>query len=228
MQWAKRALELGLALGAHDVISEAYNTLGVAMARAGDIERGAAYVKQSLETALARQLGAIATRAYTNLAVMHASLDHELSARYCREGLALAQEIGDRLQQSWLYCTLASGHCTLVGDYDEGVKAAEAAVELDERLGQRNHLPIPLIILAQIYQCRGDEARSAQCYREALSVAEQVGEPQLLFPCYEGLATLAVERGDDAEAERWLARSRDVQQATGWSADSFLVLPFLC
>jgi adenylate cyclase len=228
MQWAKRALELGLALCAHDVISEAYNTLGVAMARAGDIERGAAYVRQCLETALAQQLGAVAARAYTNLAVMYASLDHELSARYCREGLALAQRIGDRLQQSWLYCTLASGHCTLVGDYDEGVKAAEAAVELDERLGQRSHLPIPLIILAQIYQCRGDEARSAQRYCEALAVAEQVGEPQLLFPCYEGLATLAVERGDEAEAERWLARSREVQQATGWSADSFLVLPFLC
>ena len=228
IQWAKRALELGLALGAPDVVSEAYNTLGVAMARAGDIERGAAYVKQCLETALAQQHGAVAARAYTNLAVMHASLDHELSAKYCREGLALAQKIGDRLQQSWLYCTLASGHCTLVGDYDEGVKAAEAAVEVDERLGQRNHLPIPLIILAQIYQCRGDEARSAHYYRKALAVAEQVGEPQLLFPCCEGLATLAIEQGDEADAERWLARSREVQQATGWSADTFLVLPFLC
>jgi adenylate cyclase len=228
IQWAKRALELGLALGAQDVVAEAYNTLGVALARSGDIERGAAYVKQCLETALARQLGAVAARAYTNLAVMYASLDHERSARYCREGLALAQKIGDRLQQSWLYCTLASGHCTLVGAYDEGVKAAEAAVELDQRLGQRNHLPIPLIILAQIYQCRGDEARSAERYREALAVAEQVGEPQLLVPCYEGLATLAVERGDEPEAEHWLARSREVQQATGWSADSFLVLPFLC
>ncbi len=226
--WAQRALELGLALGAHDVVSQAYNTLGVAMARAGDIERGAAYVKQSLETALAQQLGAVAARAYTNLAVMHASLDHERSASYCREGLALARRIGDRLQQSWLYCTLASGHCTLVGDYDEGVKAAEAAVELDRRLGQRSHLPIPLIILAQIFQCRGDEARSAHYYREALAVAEEVGEPQLLFPCYEGLATLAIEGGDETEAERWLARSRQVQQATGWSADTFLVLPFLC
>jgi len=227
IEWAKRALELGLALGAHDVVSEAYNTLGVAMARAGDIERGAAYVKQCLETALAQQHGAIAARAYTNLAVMYASLDHERSAQYCREGLALAHKIGDRLQQSWLYCTLASGHCTLVGDYDEGVKAAEAAVEVDQRLGQRSHLPIPLIILAQIYQCRGDEGRSAHYYREALAVAEEVGEPQLLFPCYEGLATLAIEQGDEAEAESWLARSRDVQQATGWSADTFLVLPFL-
>ena len=50
-----------------------------------------------------------------------------------------------------------------------------------------------MIILAQIYQCRGDYARSAERYREALALAEALGEPQLLFPCYDGLATLAIE-----------------------------------
>ena len=228
IDWARRALTLGSQLGAADVMSHAYNTWGVALARAGDIEQGAELVARSLETALARQLGAVACRAYTNLAVMYATLDHSRSVDYCREGLVLAQRIGDQLQQSWLYCTLAGGHCTLAGDYDGGVRAAEAAVELDRRLGQRNHLPIPLIILGQIHQCRGEYERSAACYREALDVAEEVGEPQLLFPCYDGLATLAIERGDEAEAERWLARSREVQVATGWSSDTFFVLPFLC
>ena len=226
--WAKRALALGSELGAADVTSHAYNTWGVALARAGDIEEGARFVAQSLETALAHQLGAVACRAYTNLAVMYATIDHGRSLTYCREGLALAQRIGDQLQQAWLYCTLAGGHCTLAGDYDEGVRAAEAAVALDEKLGQRNHLPIPLIILAQVYQCRGDFEPSAHYYRRALEVAESVGEPQLLFPCYEGLATLAIERGDEADAEAWLSRSREVQETTGWSSDTFLVLPFLC
>jgi predicted ATPase/class 3 adenylate cyclase len=228
MSWAKRALTLGTDLDAPDVISHAYNTWGVALGRAGDIEEGAGFVARSLETALAHQFGAVACRAYTNLAVMYATIDHTRSLSYCREGLALAQRIGDQLQQSWLYCTLAGGHCTLAGDYDEGVRAAEAAVELDERLGQRNHLPIPLIILAQVYQCRGDYEPSAHYYTRALEVAESVGEPQLLFPCYEGLATLAIERGDEAEAEKWLTRSREVQETTGWSTDTFLVLPFLC
>jgi adenylate cyclase len=228
IDWAKRALALGSQLGAADVISHAYNTWGVALARAGEIEQGAELVAKSLDTALASQLGAVACRAYTNLAVMYATIDHARSVDYCREGLALAQRIGDQLQQSWLYCTLAGGHCTLAGDYDGGVRAAEAAVELDRRLGQRSHLPIPLIILGQIHQCRGDYERSAGSYREALDVAEAVGEPQLLFPCYDGLATLAIERGDEEDAERWLARSREVQTATGWSSDTFFVLPFLC
>ena len=227
-EWAGKALALGERLGAPDVVSHAYNTLGVALARAGELERGAATVQKSLETALAHDFSAVACRAYANLAVMFTSLDHERSAQYCREGLALAQRIGDQLQQSWLYCALAGGHCTLAGDYDEGVKAAEAAIDLDRRLGQHSHLPIPMIILAQIYQCRGDYARSGERYREALALAEALGEPQLLFPCYDGLATLAIEEEDEEEAERWLARSRAVQEAAGWSSDSFLVLPFLC
>jgi class 3 adenylate cyclase/tetratricopeptide (TPR) repeat protein len=226
--WARRALALGNALGAPDVVAHAYNTLGVAMARAGNIEEAAEYVRRSLETALAHQLGTLACRAYSNLAVMYAALDHVRSSEYCREGLALAQKIGDQLQQAWLFCTLAGGHCTLAGDYDEGIKAAEAAVEVDRRLGQRSHLPVPLIILAQIHQCRGESEPSARYYREALEVASAVGEPQLLFPCYDGLATLAIEAGDEAAAEQWLAKSREVQQATGWTSETFLVLPFLC
>ncbi|HUF93737.1 MAG TPA: adenylate/guanylate cyclase domain-containing protein [Candidatus Limnocylindria bacterium] len=228
MEWARRALALGNALGAPDAVAHAYNTLGVALARAGDIEQAAGHVRQSLEVALAHQLGAIACRAYSNLAVMYAALDHVRSSEYCLQGLALAQRIGDQLQQAWLFCTLAGGHCTLAGDYDEGIKAAQAAVEVDRRLGQRGHLPVPLIILAQIHQCRGEAEESTRYYREALEIASVVGEPQFLCPCYDGLATLAIEAGDEAEAEAWLAKSRSVQEATGWTSDTFLVLPFLC
>jgi hypothetical protein len=47
-------------------------------------------------------------------------------------------------------------------------------------------------------------------------------------PCYDGLATLAIENGDDDRAEEWLAKSRELQDRAGSSGDTFLVLPFLC
>lgn len=228
MALAERALTLAEPLGAADVVADAYNTWGVAVARAGDLEGGAAHVERSLETALARGLGTVACRAYVNLAVMYGPLDRERALGYTRDGLALAQRIGDQLQQSWLYCTLASGHCSINGDYDEGVRAAGAAIEIDRRLGQRSHLPVPLIILAQVYQCRGEGERSERYYKEALALAESIGEPQALVPCYDGLATLAIERGDEAAADQWLGRCRAVQDATGWTSETFLVLPFLC
>ena len=228
MQLAEHAVRLGASLDAKDVVADAYNTWGVALARAGDLEQGAALVERSLEAALAQGLGSVACRAYVNLAVMYGPVDRSRALDYAREGLKLAQKIGDQLQQSWLYCTLASGHCSINGDYDEGIRAAEAGIELDRRLGQRSHLAVPLIILAQVHQCRGDVDSSRRYYTEALELAEQVGEPQLLVPCYDGLGTLAIERGDEAEADHWLERGRAVQEQTGWTSETFLVLPFLC
>jgi len=207
------------------VVSHAYNTLGITLARTGAIERGAQFVAQSLESALEHGLAAAACRAYTNLAVMYAALDAGRSEQYCRQGLELARKIGDQLQESWLCCAMAGGHCTIEGDFDEGVKAAEQAAEIDRRLGQRSHLPIPLIILAQIHQCRGAHARSAEYYRQALEVAETMGEPQLLVPCYDGLATLAIEEGREEEAEAWIGKSREIGDSGG---ETFLLLPFLC
>ena len=212
---------------AADVVSHACNTLGLARARSGDLERGIEWVERSLSVALGEDLGGAACRAYVNLTMLTLSLDPARSTAHCRAGLALAERIGDQLQQAWLSCALASGHCNVGGDYDEGIRAAEAAIELDERLGQRSHLPIPLILLAQIHQCRGDSAASRGYYERACAVAEAIGDPQLLLPCYEGLATLAIEEDDEDAAERWLERSRAVQSATGWSAETSLLVPFV-
>ena len=226
-QLAEHAVALGAKLDAQDVVADAYNTWGIALARAGDLEQGASLVQRCLETALEEGLGSVACRAYVNLAVMYGPIDRTRALDYAREGLKLAQRIGDQLQQSWLYCTLASGQCSINGDYDEGIRAAEAGIELDRRLGQRSHLAVPLIILAQVHQCRGDADASRRYYSEALSLAEEIGEPQLLVPCYDGLGTLAIERGDEADADRWLERGRAVQEQTGWTSETFLVLPFL-
>jgi predicted ATPase/class 3 adenylate cyclase len=228
MQLAEHAVGLGAQLDAKDVVADAYNTWGVALARAGDLEQGADLVARCLETALDQGLGSVACRAYVNLAVMYGPIDRARALGYARDGLKLAQRIGDQLQQSWLYCTLASGHCSINGDYDEGIRAAEAGIELDRRLGQRSHLAVPLIILAQVHQCRGDADSSRRYYEEALGLAEEIGEPQLLVPCYDGLGTLAIERGDEADADRWLERGRAVQELTGGTSETFLVLPFLC
>ncbi len=54
-----------------------------------------------------------------------------------------------------------------------------------------------------------------------------MGEPQLLFPCYDGLATLYLEMGDDAQAEEYLLKAQAVCQRAGLEPDALVVLPFL-
>ena len=78
-----------------------------------------------------------------------------------------------------------------------------------------------------IRQCHGDHGPALASYQEALVLAEQVGEPQLLFPCYDGLATLYLDAGDGPKAEHYLAKAQQVCERAGVEPDALMVLPFL-
>lgn len=227
VHWSKQALRYGETLNAHQAIAQAYNTLGIALARGGEIESGIEHVNKGLGIALEHDLLAAACRAYTNLGMLYAAIDHDKSIQYCNDGLKLAKKIGDLSYESWIQSALASNWCSLEGDWEQGISAARASVELDRQLGQRNHLAVPLILLAQIYQCHSQNKQSETYYREAQGIAEKVSDPQLLFPIYDGLATLNLESGNRRAAEEYLNKSRQVAARTGYKGDTLLVIPFL-
>jgi adenylate cyclase len=139
------------------------------------------------------------------------------------------KKVGDLGFQSRLYANLAVAYCALTDRCEaQGIEAAQFAVDLDRRLGLLDHLAVPLIVLGQIHQCAGDHARAFPFYEEALALAERAGEPQLLFPCYDGLATLYLDVGDQARAQMYLAKSQQVCERAGVEPDALMVLPFLC
>jgi adenylate cyclase len=209
--------------------AQAYNTLGVALARTGRLTEAVAQIEQSIGLAEARNLLQDACRGYTNLGVLYSSLDPQRSIQTCLRGLETAKKVGDLGFQSRLYANLAVAYCALTDRCEaEGVEAARAAIDLDRRLGLIDHLAVPLIVLGQIHQCHGEHAEAFASYQEALGLAEQAGEPQLLFPCYDGLATLHLDAGDQALAEKYLAKAQEVCERAGLEPDTLMVLPFLC
>ena len=238
--WAERALteaageaetaaEPERAREAAAMRAQAYNTLGVALARTGRLAEAVEQIERSIGLAEARDLLQAACRGYTNLGVLYSSLDPQRSIETCLRGLETAKKVGDLGFQSRLYANLAVAYCALTDRCEaEGVEAAQAAIDLDRRLGLLDHLAVPLIVLGQIHQCHGDHALAFASYEEALGLAEQVGEPQLLFPCYDGLATLYLDTGDQARAEDYLAKAQQVCERAGLEPDALMVLPFLC
>lgn len=209
-------------------VAQAYNTLGVALARLGRLEEGVGHIERSVAVAEGHDLLQAACRGYTNLGVLYSTLDPKRAIETCLKGLATAKKIGDLGFQSRLNTNLAVACCALTNRCEEkGLQAAEAALELDRQLGQLDHLAVPLIVLGQIHQCHGDPERALRYYREALGVVEQVGEPQLLFPCYDGLATLYLDRGEEAQAEAFMQKAQQVCEQAGLEPDSLVVLPFL-
>ena len=240
INWAERALAEAASEEAIPADSEsaretaatraqAYNTLGVALARTGSLTEAVDKIEQSIGLAEKHDLLQAACRGYTNLGVLYSSLDPRRSIETCLRGLEMAKKVGDLGFQSRLYANLAVAYCALTDRCEaEGIEAAQMAVDLDRRLGLLDHLAVPLIVLGQIHQCHGDHALAFASYEEALNLAERVGEPQLLFPCYDGLATLHLDAGNVAMAEAYLAKSQEVCERAGLEPDALLVLPFLC
>jgi adenylate cyclase len=207
--------------------AQAYNTLGVALARTGHLREAVEQIERSVALADSHDMQAMC-RAYANLGVLYSSLDPQRSIEACLKGLETAKKVGDLGFQSRLYANLAVAYCSLTDRCEaEGIEAAQKAIDLDRRLGLLDHLAVPLIVLGQIYQCHGEHAQALACYEEALGHAEKVGEPQLLFPCYDGLATLYLDVGDQTHAELYLAKSQQVCERAGLDPDGLVILPFL-
>ncbi len=208
--------------------AEALNTKGVALARLGRAQEAMREVERSVAAAEAAGLLNAACRGYTNLGVLYTMVDPAQAIAVCRRGLDVAERIGDLGFQARLLANLAVACCTFTDRCsEEGVPAAEKAIELDRALDQREHLSVPLIVLGQIYQCHGKPGMAARCYNEAIVVARETGEPQQLFPCYDGLATLNLDRGDMPEAERYFALAHEVCARHGLDPQGLIVLPFL-
>ena len=113
-------------------------------------------VERSVEVAEAAGLLGAACRGYTNLGVLYTIIDPARAIEVCRRGLEVARRIGDLGFQARLLANLAVACCTFTDRCPtEGVPAAEKAIEIDRALDQREHLPVPLIVLGQIHQCHG-------------------------------------------------------------------------
>jgi len=239
MQWAARALAHAEGLAAKVATADerqaataatslALNTLGVALARLNRPEDAVANLVRSVAIAQGAELLQIECRAVANLGVLYSTLDPARAIQTCERGLETAKRIGDLGLQSRLYTNLAVAYCALTNRCDEdGIGAAHTAIELDRRLGQLDHLAVPLVVLGQIYQCHGDPTRAMGYYREAMVLAENVGEPQLLFPCYDGLATLFLDSGDETQAGHYMRKAQEVCERAGVEPDALTVLPFL-
>ena len=237
VEWAERALEAAEHAGSDPqrrraatiAIAQATNTIGVALARSGQLEAARERIERSLAAAQDQQLLDVACRAYANLGVLYSTVEPQRAIDVSLTGLEIASKIGAAALQSHLYANLAAAYCALTDRCEtEGLEAAQAAAALDRELGQLDHLAVPLIVMAQIYQCRGELHQAEEVYREALALAEKIGEPQLILPCYDGLATIGLDRGDRARAEELMEKARQLCARTGLDPDTLLLLPFLC
>src|SRR5206468_4114320 len=170
IQWAERAMSAAeAALAAPSVVmpdarrlanvalAHATNTIGVALARSGQLEAGRARIEHCVALALEHGLLDVACRGYANLGVVYATIEPKRAIDASLTGLELATKIGAVSLQAYMYANLASAYCALTDRCEtEGLAAAKTAATIDRELGQLDHLAVPLIVMAQIHQCQGE------------------------------------------------------------------------
>ncbi|HEX2134897.1 MAG TPA: adenylate/guanylate cyclase domain-containing protein [Microvirga sp.] len=210
------------------VVSRANNTLGVALARQRRIADALSCVERSVSVAEDHGLLDAALRGYSNLGVLYSTLEPERAIDVCRKGLEVARRVGDLRYEARLYANLAVAYCSFTNQCTaEGLAAAERALDLDRRLDLRDHLAVSLTVLAQIHQCHGSPREALRYYDEALKIASEAGEAQLLFPCYDGLAVLYLDSDDEERAEEFFRKAGSVCETAGLDPNALIVLPFL-
>src|SRR6185503_3677717 len=126
------------------------------------------------------------------------------------EAFALAQEIGD--QFSIAMTTVQRGRILDdQGKFEESIPCFDRAIAVFEDLGARWELGDATAErgIAKRELGRLDEAE--EDLRRAIRISEELGERQLASWTWRALAQVSERRGDKAEAERRLRRSREAE-----------------
>ena len=210
--------------------AEALNTKGVALARLGRSREAVREVERSIEVAEAAGLPGAACRGYTNLGVLYTTIDPARAIEVCRRGLEVSRAASaiwaSRRVFSPIWRSPAAPSPTAAPP--KGVPAAEKAIEIDRALDQREHLPVPLIVLGQIHQCHGQPATRRPLLRRGAGrgAAKQVSR-SCFFRAMMVLATLNLDLDNLAEAERYFSLAQGVCAQHGLDPEALVVLPFL-
>jgi class 3 adenylate cyclase/predicted ATPase len=208
---ADEALVLGERLGLDPVIATALLSKATALLRLGRRREAVALVEGGLR--LAQEVGEIQLelRARNNLAVILEGDDFLQAGEMIREGLELAEKVGDRQMTLWL-AAIASFH-----EYCAG-RDWNAALALVERYLDRELEPFDRINLGQkrvwILAEQGEEVGDE--FAELEKLAADVSDTQLRALQEVTRARIALSQGHPEEGFDAVMRAIDIEPGFTW------------
>jgi len=174
----------------------------------GRARRAIELYRESIETFERLNQPLDAVRGLSNLGFSHHSLgEHDEALRCYRLALERLGKMGDVREQGLLYLHIAE--TSLAQDrLQEARENCTLATRRFARLGFELGIADVDRVYAGIAQCEGRWRVAERYLREALSVYEAHGDQLNTAETHEELSRLLVARGDQAEAEEQLSRSR--------------------
>ena len=200
--WGQQAIEMARAVDAEEVVVHVLINVGTAELYTGRFDTGTPRLAQTLERAISAGLHEHAARTYVNLvstAVIARDLD--VAERWMQPAIDFCDE---RDLDAWgLYLDGHLAHLRLYQGRFTDARQLAARVLQQHQVAAINRI-FPLITLG-LAQARTGDPAAGTTLAQALSIAENAGEPQRLGPAVSALAELAWLRG-----EPWPDRLRPV------------------
>jgi tetratricopeptide (TPR) repeat protein len=218
---AEKALRLAERLGTLAAASRAHGIFGRVFGRIGDREKGRENLEKAV--ALARESDDEGEVVLALQALGHqfenGEADYENAGRCYQEALGLAERIGDVPAQIELHAALAQ-LAVYRCDWDDVGRAADASAELAEREGLVGKLCLPNSLRGWLRWREGDFDSSAELFRRANELAEQLGWSEVGFNALLGLSVTLRDRGEMGEAQLELDRALELCERAGLIAQS--------
>ncbi len=218
--WAKRAIDIALKLGAQEVLSHAYNTLAMAPPLK-EKDSAFTYMEDALNIALGNNLAEAACRAYNNLASIYSSVkgDHRRAADLLLKGIDYAKGVGYLNYEAWMRGSLID-ELRRMGEWEKCERIAHEEITIAKELGEL-YLVEPYRSLAVITALRGESQKATEFANEALAIAVKSQQPQFIVTCYLVVATIHAKENNTDEAERNLLAAYDYRRQTGGAGSEF-------
>ena len=201
--------ELGDKRGVADLLRKLGNISG----RQGDYVRGIVLLEEGL--ALFREVGD--KQGIANVLLILGDQvsdqgDHERAIALCEESLALRRELGNKGGFSLLLLTLGRV-LWKQGDLERAKKLIEESLPMSRELGFKRLTSQQLHLLGLVALGGDDHDLATQLLKESLALNRELGEKHFIAHCFEGLAGVAVTRGESERGARLLGASERIRKA---------------
>ena len=184
------------AIGAEWAIANVGSDIARVVEARGDLDAAVAFTERAMLAArrLNLQLAEIQLGARLgNLLLCQG--DVEGADALHEEAMALAESVGSRVS----YSVILTGRCMVrwaQGRLQEAADAAAEALAVYRRTQLLSGQALSLALLGFVTERLGDSARAEELHTEALAASRQLGDERLVALALEGLAGVAVARGD--------------------------------
>ena len=209
------AMEHFEAIGAEWAVANVGSDVARVVEARGDLDAAVAFTERAMLSArrLNLQLAEIQLGARLgNLLLCQG--DVEGADALHEEAMALAESVGSRVSYGVIFTGRAMVRWAQ-GRLDEAAEAAADALAVYRRTQLLSGEALSLALLGFVTERLGDVSRADELHTEALAAARQLGDERLVALALEGLAGVAVARGDHERGGELLGLAGHLRDLNG-------------